>query len=205
MAALCCGVSVCVLILSCGHQFVTSDVVYRQYLCVYLLRSSFKHICTHWLHALWPILGCVHLCVRVWQVFCVTTHHPSSQMGEWQEEQKQIPRSGKNKRVMPTNDKCLLCACERERWRDVCVCVFSAVRIWLWDCVGEIEREKDKANECWETWRKENGMVFLFYQFSRRTHTHPDRFDHSILVRLMIYLLFFNERKCSHALGHLEH
>lgn len=158
---LCVVVCLFVYLYSCGHQFVTSDVVYRQYLCVYLLRSSFKHICTHWLHALWPILGCVYLCVRVWQVFCVTTHHPSSQMGEWQEEQKQIPRSGKNKRVMPTNDKCLLCACERERWRDVCVCVFSAVRIWLWDCVGEIEREKDKANECWETWRKENGMGFF--------------------------------------------
>lgn len=54
------------------------------------------------------------VCVRQ-QVFCVTTHHPSSQMGEWQGEQKQTPCSGENKRVTPTNDKCLLF---------VCVCVF---------------------------------------------------------------------------------
>lgn len=50
----------------------------------------------------------------VWQVLCVTTPHPSSQMGEWQQEQKQMPHSAENQAPESTNDKCLLWLWERD-------------------------------------------------------------------------------------------
>lgn len=181
--------------ISLWPQMLCADTV-CVFICGALLSNIFARIDCMRCGTFW---GCVYLCVRVWQVFCVTTHHPSSQMGEWQEEQKQIPRSGENKRVMPTNDKCLLCACESGRWRDACACVFLAVRIRLCDCVGEIEREKDKANECWETQRR-TGWVFSCFTSSvgGRAHILTNSTTQSELHSWCTYC--FYHRMCSHTL-----
>lgn len=38
------------------------------------------------------------------------------------------------------------CVRVKERDEGMCACVYF--RLYVYDCVGEIEREKDKANEC---------------------------------------------------------
>lgn len=89
------------------------------------------------------------VCVRQ-QVFCVTTHHPSSQMGEWQGEQKQTPCSGKNKRLMPTNDKCLLFVCV-----SMCLCASTCI---LYSCFGS--ERKGWSKQVWM------GLIVLIVSLS---------------------------------------